>query len=363
MRVLILHAYNADNAGDGLLVNETLGLIREALGPDTSLTLAASHPRTFTAVDAHIVNSKPNRTGYSLEYIRTLRNLDRFDLIVGVGGGYLRAGHLGESLKASVIHGPQLVAASRSSTPSLYMPQSVGPANSVVSRILKAQIRRIDNFYVRDDRSYDDYMDAGVIRTSDLAILTASAGERTSLSVDELPVLSVRPIRGRVSPLVVELARQCGKFDGYVQSNTAGNNDVDAMNSLGARRILPRESLMARNAESPVRVVVAVRLHAALMALRAGHYVIHLAYERKGFGAFNDLGLNAYVHNINRFEPAHVLRQMRSLLADEESRRRYAEDLDGSFCESAMRRDKLVNSIRLAAGIPLLGRTYEKENE
>lgn len=363
MRVLVLHAYNADNAGDGLLVTETLGLIREALGPDTSLTLAASHPRTFTAVDAHIVNSKPDRAGYSLEFLRLLRNLDGFDLIVGVGGGYLRAGRLGEALKASLIHGPQLVAASRSSTPSLYMPQSVGPANSVVARLLRRLIRRIDIFYVRDDRSYNDYMHAGVIRTSDLAILTASASDRASLSVYEIPVLSVRPIRGQVSPLVVELARQCESFDGYVQSNTAGNNDVDAMNSLGARHILSRDSLMARNAESPVRVVVAVRLHAALMAMRAGHYVIHLAYERKGFGAFNDLGLEAYVHNINRFEPAHVLRQIRSLLTDEEAQLRYAEDLDGSFRESALRRGELVDSIRRAAGTLLPVRTYGEVGE
>lgn len=363
MRVLVLHAYNADNAGDGLLVTETLGLIREALGSDTTITVAASHPRTFTGIDAHIVNSKPNHAGYSLEYLRLLRNFDGFDLIVGVGGGYLRAGHLGESLKAGLIHGPQLVAASRSTTPTIYMPQSVGPANSVVARLMKGRIRRIDSFYVRDDRSYDDYSDAGVIRTSDLAILTAPASDRTSLSVDELPVLSVRPIRGRVSPLVVELAHQCKDFDGYVQSNTAGNNDVDAMNSLGARQILSRDNLMARTAESPVRVVVAVRLHAALMALRAGHYVIHLAYERKGFGAFNDLGLEAYVHNINRFEPTQVLRQMRTLLADEEARRRYAEDLDRSFCESATRRADLLKSIRRAAGLSVPVRTYEEVDE
>lgn len=351
MNVLVLHAYSADNAGDGLLVHETFALILEALGPHTRITVAASHPQTFAGLDAHVVDSKPRRTGYSREYLHLLRSLDEFDLVVGVGGGYLRGGHASEMLKAAVIHGPQLIAASRTATPTVYMPQSVGPAHSAAAKVLAGRVRRIDRFYVRDDRSYSDYNDAGVIRVSDLAILTAEPIERVSFCVETVPVVSVRAIRGQVSPLVVDFARQCATFDGYVQSDTAGNNDVGAMNSLGASRIVPREELMARRPGTPARVVVAVRLHAALMALRAGHFVIHLAYERKGFGAFQDLGLDAYVHNINKFEPARVLQQMQSLLTDETVRRQYAHDLDASLGASAAGRRVIVDELRRAAGL------------
>ena len=72
-----------------------------------------------------------------------------------------------------------------------------------------------------------------------------------------------------------------------------------------------------------------MRLHAALMALKAGHYVIHLAYERKGFSAFEDVGLSEWVHNVNTFTPTEVRAQVEALLHDEsvwaEYRRRLAE--------------------------------------
>lgn len=352
MNVLVLHAYSADNAGDGLLVHETIALIREAFGTDTRLTVVASHPETFAGLDARIVDSKPGRTGYSREYLRLLRSMSEFDVIVGVGGGYLRAGHASEMAKTLLIHGPQLTAASRTSTPTVYLPQSVGPANPVAARLFASRMRGIDRFLVRDDRSLDDYASAGVTRASDLAILTAEPIERQGLAVDPSPVVSVRAIRGQVNPLVVDFARQCGTFDGYVQSATAGNNDVDAMASLGARRIVPREELMTPEPGAPVRVVVAVRLHAALMALRAGHFVIHLAYERKGFGAFQDLGLDEYVHNINKFEPARIVAQMHLLLSDDTVRSTYANAVDAAIREAASGRRAIVDELRRTARIP-----------
>lgn len=350
MNVLVLHAYSADNAGDGLLVHETIALIREALGADTGLTVAASHPETFSGLDARIVDSKPGRTGYAREYLKLLRSLSEFDLIVGVGGGYLRAGYPSEMAKTLLIHGPQLSAANRTSTPTVYLPQSVGPANPLAAKFFARRIRGISRFFVRDDRSLDDYADVGVTRASDLAILTAKPIDRLNLDVDSVPVVSVRAIRGEVSPLVVEFARQAGTFDGYVQSATAGNDDTAAMTSVGARRILSRDDLMTPAPGSGVRVVVAVRLHAALMALRAGHFVIHLAYERKGFGAFQDLGLDGYVHNINKFEPARVVSQMQLLLDDPDVRKQYANDVDAALRKSSEGRQAIVDELRSAAG-------------
>jgi polysaccharide pyruvyl transferase WcaK-like protein len=59
------------------------------------------------------------------------------------------------------------------------------------------------------------------------------------------------------------------------------------------------------------------------MALAAGHYVVHLAYERKGFGAFDDLDLGDWVHSVNSFDPATVAEQVRSLLTDRGTRDAY----------------------------------------
>lgn len=347
MKIVVLHCYSAENAGDGLLVNETVELVRDALG-DVELTIAASHPDTFVDIDAHVVDSSPSPSGYRGEYRRLLGSLDTYDLVVAVGGGYLRAGHAVEALKTLLVHGPQLWAARRTRTPTVYLPQSVGPAHPIARSLIQRGLRGVDTIFVRDDRSLADYASPNVRRTSDLAILGAHRIDRRGVDVDSVPVLTVRAVRGTVGPLVVELARQLGTFDGYVQSTTGGNNDVGAMSSVGARRILPRAELMSP--ASVPRVVVAVRLHAALMAIRAGHFVVHLAYERKGFGAFADLGLGAYVHNVNKFEPLRVVRQVRSLLEDPALREEYAATLAEAMSHSPVRRHELVSELRRLVG-------------
>jgi polysaccharide pyruvyl transferase WcaK-like protein len=350
VKIALLHAYSADNAGDGLLVHESLSLLRDAFGESVDLTVAALHPETFVGVDATIVDTSP---GFRPEYLTLLRSLDDFDLVVGVGGGYLRAGTPSEAVKALIAHGPQLWAASRTRTPTVYLPQSVGPARGPFRATIGRQLERIDLVCLRDDRSVEQYGGQRMVRVPDLAIQSASQGARNASvvsSVSSVPVLSVRPVCGAVPPLVVDLSTQLGPFDGYVQSETGSNRDTDAMTSLGPQRLVPRAELMT-DQDTPRRVVVAVRLHAALMALRAGHYVIHLAYERKGFGAFDDMGLRQYVHNCNKFEPMRVVRQVRGLLEDERVRADYAAQVQLAFTHGRNSRQQLIEEIRTLVGV------------
>lgn len=345
MKVLLLHAYSAANAGDGLLVDESIELIREALGTSVRFTVCASHVESFQHLDASVVSSALTPRGYSREYLRILRNMDEFDLAVGVGGGYLRAGGIVEGLKSSLIHGPQLLAASRTSTPTVYLPQSIGPAKGGTVQLLNGRLRGLDRVYVRDDRSLEQFSSAGVLRTSDLAILGAAIENRVG-DPDPIPVVSARPVRGVVPPLVSDMCAQLGTFDGYVQSETSGNDDRAVMAQIGARQILPRTELMGNDGSAP-RVVVAVRLHAALMALRAGHFVIHLAYERKGFGAFADLGLAKYVHNVSMFEPSRVVSQVDELLYDADARSEYGRNVNRAMESANNRRTELLQEIQL----------------
>ena len=115
MRILLLHAYSAHNRGDGLLVDESVALIRSVFD-DVELEVVASDPDSFSYVGVPVYNAKPGRRGWSREYLRVLRNLDSYDLLVGVGGGYLRAGKPVEMLKCLLVMGPQIFAAGRSST-------------------------------------------------------------------------------------------------------------------------------------------------------------------------------------------------------------------------------------------------------
>jgi hypothetical protein len=46
----LLHAYSARNAGDGLLVDLSLALLREAFGPQTRVSIMAADPESFSPV-------------------------------------------------------------------------------------------------------------------------------------------------------------------------------------------------------------------------------------------------------------------------------------------------------------------------
>lgn len=352
MKILVLHAYSAANLGDGLLVDETLALIRKAFGEECEITIAASHPRTFIGLPVRVVDSGVSKTGYRREYLRLLMGVRQFDAVVAVGGGYLRAGTFVETLKTLLIHGPQLLSARYSRVPVVYLPQSIGPVKFGLRRPVEALLKGMDVVALRDDRSMEEFPGVGAVRFPDLALIgegNISPGARTPHAV---PVMSIRSIRGKVPTGVMELADAIGEFDVYVQSSTAGNDDRPATKALGNRQVITRDELLAGEVESQPRVIVAVRLHAALMALRAGHYVVHLAYERKGFGAFDDLGISAYVHNVNDFDVEAVLHQVQSLLQSEQARAEYRAKTKATASVRADAREDLIHRLRSAA-LPL----------
>lgn len=322
MKVLVLHGYSAKNAGDGLLVREALDLVTAAFGSSADVTLLASDPSTFTDLGVACYATVPSVRGYRRDYIRVLKDIESYDLAVAVGGGYLRAGSPVEAVKMLLVHGPQLWATSRARIPTVYLPQSVGPARYGTRRVIQGMLRKQTRVLFRDDRSMAEFPQVEAGRAPDLATAPVPGKRRPGEAVDEVPVLSVRALEGKVTPALYELAERLGTYDMYVQSTTSGNDDRPASGTFSPRREIPRTELMAFGAGLP-RVVVAVRLHAALMALAAGHYVVHLAYERKGFGAFDDLGLQDWVHPVRRFSVDAVGRQVHDLMTSASARRDY----------------------------------------
>src|SRR4051794_30659689 len=103
MKVFVLHAYSALNAGDGLLVDECLDILREAFGSDLDLTIAASDTDSFAYTGARLLCSKPTRRGYQRDYLSELFRLRDYDMVIAVGGGYQRAGHPLELAKAGLV--------------------------------------------------------------------------------------------------------------------------------------------------------------------------------------------------------------------------------------------------------------------
>ncbi|CAN5594961.1 hypothetical protein BH09CHL1_BH09CHL1_11290 [soil metagenome] len=345
MNIAILHGYSAKNSGDGLLLEEAVTLIRTSICPDARITIVASYPETFNLDDVEFVRSRPTRFGFDTRYLAFLARLRRFDLVVAVGGGYLRFKTRNESFKTSMVHLPQLAAAAMLAKRSVYLPQSVGPSPRVFRPIVRRLGSKIDAFYVRDDRSMSEFAGAGFRRMPDMALLAPDKHSRESGAVDPIPVYSIRPVNGRISPDLHRLADLLSPYVGYIQSTGAGNDDTSAMRQIGCTSYLTRSELL--DPHSPRRVVIAVRLHAALMAMNAGHYVIHLAYERKGFGAFSDLGLDNYVFNVRSFSPEKVAALARELLNEESVRAAYDAIVAKANSQFADDRAVLIRDIKL----------------
>lgn len=323
--VLVMHGYSSKNKGDGLLVLEAIAAIKIA-APDCDVHLIATHPDSF--VDFPVSKVIPvfaARGIWSKSFVATLLNIKRYTAVVGVGGGYLRGRTPAEILKFSIVHLPQVVAASR--VRSVYLPQSIGPLPAWMIWIVNKLLRNSNGVFVRDDRSLN-ICRFPATRSPDMAVkLVAESVFRSPNTVSLVPVLSSKVgLAPSTDSRVKSLARALGKFDYYNQSEVASNNDRAANEALRGDRELSRTDFLAK----PRRVVVAVRLHAALMALEAGHWVIHLAYERKGFGAFQDLGLGDFVHGVNSFNVAEVRDQAYTLLSDEKERMRYDELINQS---------------------------------
>jgi hypothetical protein len=100
-----------------------------------------------------------------------------------------------------------------------------------------------------------------------------------------------------------------------LQSSGRGNDDAAFYRRMGWDTHVPFLRDLFDGPDFP-SVVISVRLHGALEAIRAGAPAIHLSYERKGFGAYADLGISEFVHNVNTFDPELVIDQVSKLRED-----------------------------------------------
>lgn len=349
MKVLIVHAYSAENRGDGLLVEETVSRVQQAFGSDVEVSVVASYPKSFEHLGCPLYNSRPSLRGYDPDYVRLLLTRARdYDAIVSVGGGFLRGKTLVETVKTSLVHGPQLVLAASRREASVYLPQSIGPFSTPVSKVVMLLLKSLGAVWLRDDRSVVELQIPNAHRAPDLAILGMTR-QRKPFNHAEQVVMTVRHVNGQLTRPVKKLRKLLGSVDSYVQSNVSSNSDVRAVQELAPHNVFEYSEFMTDNEDS--RVVVAVRLHAALMALAAGHYVVHLAYERKGFGAFQDLGLEQYVHNVNDFDAERVLRSVNILRNDASVREHYDRRIELALERAQGSTDRVLDSVRAVIGV------------
>ncbi|WP_341317178.1 polysaccharide pyruvyl transferase family protein [Paraburkholderia sp. IMGN_8] len=342
--VALLHAYSRRNSGDGLLVDLSVKMVREALGDDTEVTIVAADPESFADFDTVlgapvIANKGLGRivaaagvlgSGSTRGTRRLAGLLKSVDLIVGVGGGYLRARNATEALKLEVGHMLQMRAARASGKPTVYLPQSIGPTRTgagPVSEVFGQHLIRLlggfTSVFVRDDRSRELLRaNANTQRAPDLAILefgeraavpwTAAASrggtiKHVAMVLREAPSWTSEQCErywSSARELISMLEQRC-RVSFAVQSTGRGNDDAAYYRRIGVSGHLP--GLGRLLAEDEPDVVVSVRLHGALESILAGVPAFHLSYERKGFGAYGDMGVDDWVVNAAGFDPNAVI--------------------------------------------------------
>jgi polysaccharide pyruvyl transferase WcaK-like protein len=337
LHVVLLHAYSRLNSGDGLLVDLSVELLREAFGNGVRITIVAADPDSFADTGRTLGAPVLAQRGVARRVAAAARGwlsprgpaalapvLADADLIVGVGGGYLRARTFVEALRLEVGHLLQLRAARASGKPAVYLPQSIGPARAGLPFITRAWRNHVAALlggctavFVRDDRSLAMLgVNRNTRRAPDLAVLafgmrrprpavapSADAPVRhVALVLRDAPSWS-RAQRTRyrraIDRLIARLEAR-SRVTLAVQSTGRGNDDAAFYRRLGVTRPLP--SLRRVLADDPPDFVVSVRLHGALEAILGGVPAFHLSYERKGFGAYADLGLDDWVVNAADFD-------------------------------------------------------------
>ncbi|WP_186248860.1 MULTISPECIES: polysaccharide pyruvyl transferase family protein, partial [unclassified Burkholderia] len=240
------------------------------------------------------------------------------------GGGYLRARTAVEALKLQAGHLLQMRAARASGKPAVYLPQSIGPVLSMrpVDMHLQALLASFDTVFVRDDRSAACLAAyPNVRRAPDLAVLdfahrhdailpraahTDSPIRHVAFVLRRAPAWSAAR-RNRYDASIarlVEQVRQSCRVSFAVQSTGRGNDDLAYYHGLGIRdALVPFKTLLEHDRPD---ATISVRLHGALESILHGVPAFHVSYERKGFGAYADLGLDDWVVNGADFDPSRV---------------------------------------------------------
>jgi polysaccharide pyruvyl transferase WcaK-like protein len=367
--ILVLHAYSRGNRGDGLLVDLTLELIHEALPNDQDIHIVAVDALSFadlkSVIQAPMVSGSflgkiiitvmalakigLHFTGIKkIDYSELSSPVKNADLIIGVGGGYLRSGNLSEGLKSLVIHGIQLLSIEEADCTKIYLSQSVGPLKGIFGQLLKKTFGNVDIFCLRDDRSVSELSwHCGASRYPDLAILKiANEQIERNKSYENIYLIARdinRPeeIKKKYIQSLQVLREKLPNLEVVLQSDVRGNNDGKLYKIIGWGNEF--RALRKAIAESGKGVVISVRLHGALESIIMGCPAVHLSYERKGYGAYEDLNLMSYVHNVTTFDTDLVVNQVNQLCNDSNT---YWESISIASESIDKKRTSLINIIK-----------------
>jgi polysaccharide pyruvyl transferase WcaK-like protein len=324
--IFLLHAYSPRNSGDGVLVKLSVNMIRDASISGRIAVVCLDKP----AFEGYLDDPNIELMSLSEFLFRAVSQVfsRKVGLFVGVGGGYLRAGTAREGWKTLVAHGLQILGAGLGwRARKIYLPQSVGPFRGVSGTLLRDLIaRNVNTLFVRDNKSKEEFDYSNVVRMPDLVALeigkeVSNIQQRKMVHAKELEVYFVfRDLSGKnysasYVEKITELAKMFPDAKFALQSEGRGNSDdMFYRRVFGIERAIPLRNLIARRNG----VVVSVRLHGSLESVLGGLPSVHIAYERKGYAAYQDLGLDDYVFHASSFDVVRIAEIVTRLRGDPE---------------------------------------------
>ena len=331
-QVAILHAFSRKNAGDGLLIDLTYDALEEAGVERDRIAILALDPNSVSDV-ANVFSAPGEPTARptwrlanaALELVAdfagsgTVRRVAaQSHALVAVGGGYLVTDSPVRQTGVLLNHLAQLRVAAAHAGPTVYLPQSIGPLSGVVGGLARKKLSQVGRVWARDETTLTELALPNVRRCPDLAVMKLAQtykGTRQQQQTTGSPLLVARdlPAAGEYVARLQNLNRLVPHARWAVQADVPGpRSDRSFYRRLGWADAGALSNLLGE----PGGPVVSVRLHGAIAALIAGRPAIHLAYERKGWGAYEDLGLSEWVHDARRFDPGVVASQLNALITD-----------------------------------------------
>ena len=301
MRLLISGYYGFGNLGDEALLEVIVAQLR------------TRHP----LLEIEVLAAEPALTEHALRVSATLRSdpsavrraIARADVVVSGGGGLLQNA---TSLRSLFYYAGILRTAIRSGRKAMTFAQSIGPLDFIGRRVVAEFCRGVSAATVRDARSarllrsllpgVDVRLTADPVFLYDPPVLQQSALAELGLgpASDPLVVVCVRGSRafGDVATVVAEaadrLALEHGARIAFVPFGGAADADAATVVMRKCRcrpTLIPAGDLGTVAAIiAQARLVIGMRLHSLILAVRAGVPFLAVAYDPKVLGLCEDIG-------------------------------------------------------------------------
>ncbi|HET9411568.1 MAG TPA: polysaccharide pyruvyl transferase family protein [Candidatus Saccharimonadales bacterium] len=380
--VLITNVYSSDNKGDAALTSVLVKDIKRAF-PSAAvriLSLESTRAGVFEDVPvqpafmAYVLNSKKNpllkllyalymvpaTLGWALVYkalgwrLPLPNHLQQVvgayvaaDLIIGVGGGYIRSRKgLVQRLNIPLLLHGLLVGRFLGKTTALYS-QSVGPfLGPLEEPMVAAVLRRMDLIILREDVSVALLKRLGVtknvVRSVDSGFLLASdrtanvratyniAKDKLLLGVTvrkwlqgEAQVAYEKAVAGALDSAVQKL----GAHVIFIPQVTAAKGDDDRQPSMRVQQYMKFASEATVVSDTPdhhdiksmyneLDMLLGTRFHSVIFSLTSYVPVVAIEYEHKTSGIMHDLQLDDWVIKIEDVTTDRLIRMLRRLAGE-----------------------------------------------